>query len=331
MKAEHYPWHDSAWQQITDQYGRASLPHAFLFNGIKGIGKADFVSRLAAWLMCSGEKSPTKACGACKQCRLFESESQGDYRFIEPEEGSQVIKVDAIRSLNEFISQSANQGGLKIAVLYPAESLNINAANALLKTLEEPSQNSLIILISHVSGQLLPTIRSRCQVVDFIKPSESQALDWMCSNLELGREDATQLLPLCAGGPLQAEALLEFNAVEEHTLMLSELGKILKRDVSPSGVAERWADELASLRLSWMTSWLQWLTKSKLDGESAALEGKGAERMFVYIRDKASMRNLFDLYDESLVQYRLLNGTSNPNKTLLFEHLFHQWINLIRN
>lgn len=327
MQTTLLPWQQKQWSQIASQSKQSVLPHAYLFNGIQGIGKSNFACHLAAWILCEQKDSQDKPCGQCKQCKLVEADTHSDLKFIEPEEGSRVIKVDAIRALTEFVSQSSNQGGLKVAIINPAEALNINAANALLKTLEEPTPNTLIILISHVSGQLLPTIRSRCQIVDFAKPSEVQASDWLAQQ-EGASGDAAALLDLAGGAPLEALRLQELGAFEEHQSMLAELGAVLKRDVSPSQVAERWADDIATTRLGWMIQWLELITRSKF---AVADESVGGQRMFEYVRDKASSEQLFSLYDEALAQQRLLNGSSNPNKTLVFEHLFQVWINLIRN
>lgn len=329
MKTSLLPWQDTQWQKIAAQSSKNVLPHAYLFNGVEGIGKGRFAHFLAAWLLCesrinAGSDAP---CGQCKQCKLVEADTHSDLKFIEPEEGSRVIKVDAIRALTEFVSQSSNQGGLKIAIINPAEALNINASNALLKTLEEPSPNSIILLVSHVSGQLLPTIRSRCQMVDFVKPSAEQASEWLADNVPAD-ERLPDLLALAGGAPLEALKLKEINALDEHDQMLSELGAVLKREVSPSYISERWGDDMANIRLGWMLQWLELITKSKL--AEAALPAAN-QKMFKYISGKSSAERLFALYDESLAQQRLLTGTSNPNKVLLFEHLFQQWIELIRN
>ena len=237
MTNQIYPWQTSQWASITKQYTDNSLPHAFLFSGLKGVGKLHFAKCLVAFLLCENNQN-SQACGQCKQCKLLEAQTHSDYRLTEPEEGSAVIKVDAVRSLVEFFTLSSLQGGLKITILCPAEALNHNAANALLKTLEEPAGQSIIILISHTAGKLLPTIRSRCQVVDFNAPAHEVAHDWLRENLPQDSIDPTSeadviaLLQLASNAPLRAKEYAEINAVAENNSMLDEMASLLKKILS---------------------------------------------------------------------------------------------------
>jgi DNA polymerase-3 subunit delta' len=332
------PWQETQWQRLVSQANARTLPHAFLFSGQAGIGKAQFAKSLAAFLLCDDKAaaaSRSKACGNCKQCKLFEAETHPDFKLIQPEEGAASIKVDQIRNLVEFFGQSSLQGGRKVTVLMPAESMNINAANALLKTLEEPSANSVIILVSHQAGMLLPTIRSRCQVVDFSIPSESQATNWLMTQAEvleaetqLSAEDLRQVLNLAYQAPFKALDYLNTQALKEYRTMLDELSVFLKNEKLSSELANRWNDDLAQLRLSWMIHWLEQLLKLKLESGMAALVH--GELMFNYLADKCTAQQLFELYSECLQQYRLFSGTSNPNKVLAFEMLLHRWSGLMR-
>ena len=134
MNQKIYPWQQEQWANITRQHHAQTLPHAFLFSGLKGIGKLHFAKCLVAFLLCENNQG-SQACGLCKQCKLLAAETHSDFKLTEPDEGSAVIKVDLIRALVTFFSLSSMQGGAKITIVCPAESLNHNAANALLKTL----------------------------------------------------------------------------------------------------------------------------------------------------------------------------------------------------
>lgn len=331
------PWQETQWERLVSQANAKTMPHAFLFSGQVGIGKTQFAKSLAAFLLCDDKTtaSRSEACGNCKQCKLFNAETHPDFKLIQPEEGAASIKVDQIRNLVEFFGQSSQQGGRKVTVLMPAESLNINAANALLKTLEEPSPNSVIILVSHQAGMLLPTIRSRCQFVDFSMPSEVQAVDWLKSQTEgmgdhvsISADDLRQVLELARKAPFKAIEYLNAQALAEYRTMLDELGVFLKNEKLSSELATRWNDDMAQLRLTWMIYWLEQLLKLKLDSGVANLFH--GEKMFSYLAEKCTSQQLFELYSECLQQYRLFIGTSNPNKVLAFELLLHRWSALMR-
>jgi DNA polymerase-3 subunit delta' len=344
------PWHYLQWLRLSSQIDDQALPHAFLFTGVEGVGKELFARNVAAFLLCESSKSGMSrlnfsdqngavsakgACGQCKQCKLFEGDTHPDFKFLEPEEGSSAIKIDQVRHLVDFFSRSSQQGGRKVALLSPAEALNNNAANALLKTLEEPSQGSVIILVSHQSGMLLPTIRSRCQVVDFGLPAVRDSLAWLSANsaalvegAALKDDDISEILSLAHWAPLKALAYIENGALSEYKLMLEELGSFLKNDCLSSTLAARWNDDLAVLRVSWVMLWLEQIIKLKFGEELSSAHS--AKKMFLYLAEKATVLELFNLYECCLKQYRLFLGTSNPNKVLAFELILHDWLALMR-
>ncbi|HEY1149607.1 MAG TPA: DNA polymerase III subunit delta', partial [Pseudoduganella sp.] len=156
MSGRTYPWQQEAWQQL--QTLRQRMPHAILFHGAAGIGKADFIEQFAQALLCESVLPDGHACGQCASCGWFGQQNHPDYRRIRPEsmedevadgeEGaedkkksktpSKEIKIEQIRSLADFMNISTHRQGLRVVVLYPAEALNMPASNALLKTLEEP-------------------------------------------------------------------------------------------------------------------------------------------------------------------------------------------------
>lgn len=329
-----FPWQAAQWERVLKQVRENKVPHAFLLNGVEGIGKLQFAESLAAYLLCesASEGKLEQACGTCKQCRLVESETHPDYKHIGPEEGSSILKVDAIRNMVEFFAQSSMQGGRKLAVLSPAESLNHNAANALLKTLEEPSGDSVIILVSHSSGQLLPTIRSRCQVIDFSLPETSAAKQWLEAalnkdELSLSGAELDSVLALAAQAPLRALEYVKTGALEENQRMLEEMASFLRKDVLALVLAERWSDDLSILRVEWMIQWLELVLKVKL--ASFSTEGLAAAKMIDHLAKVSTEAQLLDLYKSALDQLRLLLGTSNPNKQLVFEFLLNQWAGLM--
>ena len=151
------------WQYFVKQRANNTLPHAMLFMG----GEIDFVQNLAKFLLCSNVKQGAlEACEKCKSCQLFNAQVHPDYFLVSPEEKSKVITVDQIRQLSHALTHTAQLNYYQIAVIAPAHAMNIAAANALLKTLEEPPGPVIIILISNKPHILPRTIYSRCQVIN---------------------------------------------------------------------------------------------------------------------------------------------------------------------
>ena len=187
-----YPWQLNAWQQLNKDKQR--MPHALLFHGRAGTGKLSFAQHLSQSLLCSAPNENQEACGVCASCHWFLEESHPDFKVLtpeqdgEPEEGAPAkklkkktqISVTQIRELSQFLNMTSHQqGGLRIILVQPAESLNTASANALLKMLEEPAAGVLFILVSHQIERLLPTILSRCQKIALPLPAEAESLAWL--------------------------------------------------------------------------------------------------------------------------------------------------------
>ena len=173
-----YPWQLQEWQLLSQQIAAKKLPHALMFAGTKGIGKRHLAMSLAQLLLCLSPIEGTP-CGKCRGCMLNKVQNHPDLIVISPEEGAKGIKVDQVRALIDDLGKTAQQGGYKVVVLEPAEAMNANAANALLKSLEEPAANTLLVLVCHTPSAVLPTIRSRCQMRLLPTPNSEQVMHWL--------------------------------------------------------------------------------------------------------------------------------------------------------
>ncbi len=278
-----YPWQGAAWSQL--QTMRARLPHAILFHGPAGIGKADFIEAFAQSLLCENVRGDGQACGACASCGWFVQHNHPDYRRVRPEaledepggegeeggEGdkkakstkapSKEIKIEQIRNLADFMNISTHRQGLRVVVLYPAEALNMPASNALLKTLEEPPPGTVFLLASNGLDRLLPTILSRCRTFALPMPDHAAALAWLQTQ---GVADADSWLREEGGAPLAALAQSLGGSREELDALL---GFLARPNVES---ALRQADKLSKTPLaalvSWQQRWLYDLLASKLAG-----------------------------------------------------------------
>ena len=268
-----YPWQEDAWTRL--QAMRARLPHAILFHGPAGIGKADFIEAFAQALLCENVKPDGHACGACASCGWFAQGNHPDYRRVRPEaleddvpaaEGddapaeekktksktaSKEIKIEQVRALADFMNISTHRQGLRVVVLYPAESLNMPASNALLKTLEEPPPGTVFLLASNGLDRLLPTILSRCRKFALSMPEHADALAWLEAQ---GVQDADGWLREQGGAPLAALAQAETGSRDELDGLLQVLAQ-------PSvDAALRSADKLSKAPLASLVAWQQrWL------------------------------------------------------------------------
>jgi DNA polymerase-3 subunit delta' len=272
MPLDIYPWHRAQWAELLER--KSTLPHALLFRGREGIGKLDFVRKLAQTLACTSPESGA-ACGACQSCRWFSSSAHPDYREILPEalrsaeaEGpaagerkpSQQISVDEIRNLHDFINLTAHQAGGKTVVLYPAETLNVNAANALLKSLEEPPPDTRFMLISHRPSYLPATIISRCQQIVLPTPSVEIAEQWL---REQGVAEPALSLAQTGNAPLAA---LGLDDGEYWTQRKSLLGGLAAASVDAFALAEQVRDFPIARLLGWVQRWTYDLLSAKSIG-----------------------------------------------------------------
>lgn len=176
------PWLKTSWQTVQERLADGRFPHALLVTGESGVGKRAWADAVSELLLCSSplnsEAGAPVACGRCRQCELVAASSHPDVRAFSPEK-SRMIRVDQVRSLSEFAVSSPQVAERKVAIIDRADQLNINAANALLKTLEEPAPDFVLLLLQESGRPVLPTIRSRCQVVPLPVPSAGQANEWL--------------------------------------------------------------------------------------------------------------------------------------------------------
>ncbi len=237
--------HENAWRTL--QARRDRLPHALLLLGQKGLGKYQLARAFAKGLLCEAPLADGQSCGHCLACNWFAQGNHPDFRLLQPEamgeEGesedgkkkpSQQITIDQIRALDEFFNVGTHRGGLRIIVVYPTEAMNRSTANSLLKTLEEPSPNTLFLMVSSEPMRLLPTIRSRCQVVPIPIPSPQRATQVL---LEAGITDADRWLALAGGAPVLAMEMASTGQDAWLTHLTNQLGSGKRIDPLGSAVA----------------------------------------------------------------------------------------------
>ena len=217
-----YPWQNETWEQLLGMQAR--LPQALLVHGPEGVGKSVLAEQFAQFLLCETTGALQAPCGTCDGCRWFLAGSHPDFRRLEPESVSRLretgeeqdeaapaasktqkpsteIKIDQVRLLDGFLNLRSHRGRQRVVLVSPAEDMNRNAANALLKGLEEPQGQAHFILVSHRPARLLPTIRSRCVALPVALPDPAAAGSWLKAQ---GAPDWEAWLAFAGGAPLRA-------------------------------------------------------------------------------------------------------------------------------
>lgn len=325
------PWQLSQWQRLGAQWAAGRCPHALLLSGQPGLGKRRFAEAFAALLLCDQPRDGL-ACGSCRGCQLRIAGSHPDFTRVEPEKEQGPLKVEQIRQLGEFVGRTSSREGARVVWLSPAEAMNVNAANALLKNLEEPSGSVVFLLITDSPSGLLPTIRSRCQTVAFPVPPQQAALRWLA---ECGVEGpaALSVLALAGGAPLLAAALMEPDVQEVREQFFADLLSLAQSAGNSVSLAGRWETPGDVVDLNLLLQFWQNLVSQMLKARSTdELKDRLVAGMVQRLpgTGSASLRPLFGFYDQLLRARELLNGNSNPNRRLLIEELLIRWAKLFR-
>lgn len=230
------PWQRQAWQQLTGQFIERRMPHGLLAAGQKGIGKREFVWRFVAYLLCL-QKNQYGACGHCQSCQWLRAGTHPDLLVL-PQGDS--IKIDDIRALQEY-SQTKGHG-VKVIVLDGADTLTLGAANAFLKTLEEPRGGVFLILITDHPSRLLPTIKSRVQTMPLSYIDKVEAIDYLSEFMS--PKLSKLLLDISDGAVLQAKSLSSAKWFDQRTLWLKTYAALQLSKRTASAASSYWQKTL---------------------------------------------------------------------------------------
>jgi len=329
-----YTWQNRHWSQLLEVVNDDRLPHAMLFSGPEGIGKRRFVSAFAALNLCKGvTREVGHACGECRACIFLSANSHPDLLWIAPEDNSRAIKVDQIRALTDFVYKTSQLGGNKVAVIEPAESMNLNAANALLKVLEEPSRDTFLLLVSDAPARLLATIRSRCLQIGFPVPDESFSLDWL-GGITGSKEVANDLLRLSSGRPLAALALHEGNALAMRVALADSWLDLWTRKRTAMSIAASLGEFEIEEVLAWVNLWLQDIVRWQSGAREQVLADSATCLRLVQSGNDTSVPIITDviaMLDLIADFRRQLARGANPNKQLLLERLATSFVSKHRH
>jgi DNA polymerase III subunit delta' len=346
-----HPWNEAkATAFLRD---RQRLPHALLFAGPKGLGKNAFAAWLTQFLLCVNPSDEGNPCGHCQGCRLFAAGNHPDLHVVQPEavykssgtliaqyalrylpgekskesKDSSVIRIDQVRSLIENAQTRPQIAACKVMLLNPADAMNVNAANSLLKLLEEPPPDSYLLLVADRPARLPATIRSRCARLEFHTPPQETALAWLqTQNLPNG--EARLLLELAGGAPLAALALAESGFLEQRTILLEDMEKLASGQGDPLACAARWKPLGAERCLLWLQGWLSDLIVTAMQVGTTRLHNPDLGSRLQAVEKRLDLKQLFE-FAAGVARGRFLLG-GPLDELLLLEDTLIRWTELRR-
>jgi len=316
-----YPWLQTIVDSMAACLFQERMPHALLLTGQPGVGKAVLADYLARQMLCAALSADGAPCGACAGCLQYAGGTHPDYFRVEPAEDSTVIKVDQVRELAEKLSLSSHHGGYKVALLAPADAMNINAANSLLKTLEEPSDNTVLLLVSARPAQLPATIRSRCQLVRVEVPARDVALRWLAGQVPDDQKDI--YLQLAHGAPLEALRQAQGGLIPLRRERFEALLGILDGTSSVLAIAQDWSKDEELQGIRWLREWLMDLLRIRLTGRTDNVRSADLVEALAGLARRLDSRVMFRQLDSINSLLRITAGSLN--RQLLTEDVLLAW------
>ena len=330
-----FPWQIEQWQQLWHAKCEQRLPHALLFTGLAGTGKAQFADVFSRALLCQNAPASVSAdinayfCQTCHSCRLTAGRAHPNVLWIEPEKEGQAIKVDQIRLVSDFVNQSSLQGDIRVVIINPANNMNINAANALLKTLEEPASGAMMILVADQSAQLPATILSRCQRIVFPRPRHELAKSWLIQNLPSTEIDHGVLLRIAHGAPLAALQLVEKQALDVRRSLFDAFCALSLKQGDPIKLAAKLYDNDLQKMLDFTLAFMMDLLRLQLCGDEDNIINADYLSQLNEVKPRTQI-NTNAKFMQYLQQLRGQICTGfNLNKQLVTENMLIRWMGCV--
>ena len=303
-------WFGAARDEVDAALKANRLSHGILIHEDPGAGGLDLARWITQRVNCSADSKP---CGECQGCRWIAAGQHPDVTQLSPEGESKQILIQAVRDLAADLSLTAHTKGYKVAIIAPADAMNPFAANALLKTLEEPPSRTLVLLVTSQPSRLLPTLRSRCSKLRLVAPSREEAATYLEG--VRGAGPWAEAIAATGAGPF---ALLDADPAELANLRadtVKTLQDIGSGNLQPPAIAERWAKGDLTTRLACLESWI---TERILES--------GPKRDVTHLSGAGLPLNICRLFEfsDAIRDMRRLALTS-INKTMAVEALLWRW------
>ena len=294
-----YPWHEVIWRYFCKQRQTKRLPHAIIISGLDGLGKWALANEIAKMMLCQHDND-SQPCLDCHSCQLFRAQSHPDHTVIKPEKAGGQIQIEQIRQLKYNQTLTASIADWKTVIVSPADSMNTHANNSLLKLLEEPQENTLLILITARPDRLPITILSRCQRLALTIPDTDIATRWL-QQQGIAHDTIAPLLALAKGAPLKALAMAETDILLNMNKIEDDFTLLLQGNGNPVALAKEWQQHDLIVLLSYFQS----LIKKRLLDQHA--------------KDIACNERYWYIYDCIVATIKLTLSPNNINQVLLIE------------
>jgi DNA polymerase-3 subunit delta' len=321
-----YPWQASQWEYLEHAFRQNTLPHALIFKGQIGLGKADLADYFARYLLC--EAAHNQPCGACRSCALSTSKLHPNWFIVTPEDNG-AIKIDVIRALIPFIHETGHHRGRRVITMAKAHSMNSAAANALLKMLEEPADDVIFIMVSALPGQLPVTVRSRCVQLQFTAPSRKEALVWMSQSAAIDHSQAANALAHTGNAPLGALHWLHGNVNDLRKKVYMDLFAVQCSEMDVLTVAQSWLEiPIEQLLVLW-SDLMRDFIHIRLSGESQKIKNQDFCPILEELTTVIPIIQAWRFYDELQQALYFTLKKINLNARLSLESLLVGWSQLI--
>jgi DNA polymerase-3 subunit delta' len=307
------PWLAPLRARLSALQDQGRLPHGLLITGSPGCGQPEIGTWLGARLLCRAPAAG--ACGQCADCRLFLAGNHPDFRWIGVLPDKKEISIEQMRQLSQALAMRSYRGGVKVAVIAPAEAMNTKAFNALLKTLEEPTAETYIVLAAGRIDRMPRTVLSRCMRLRLPVPEERDALEWL--KRQANGEGMPALLALAGGAPFLAAEYAAAGLAALDSEMQSAIGAAIEGRLDFVAFADACARDSPGARLAWLESWLTQSLKQAALGSDLINNNR-----LPWLRQpgiETKIRAGYDLLDQLREARRLAGGPLNAQ--LLFEGL----------
>jgi DNA polymerase-3 subunit delta' len=314
LSADTLPWLKEPQQRMRAAFGAGRLPHSLLLLSVPGLGAEQLANWVTALALC--ESPGERPCDVCASCRLLRSDTHPDVHAVRLEEDAQQIKIDQVRELIESLTLKSYRSGYKVGIIEGAEALNTNGANAFLKTLEEPSSDTVLIMIARPNHRLPATIASRCLRLSLRPPSPETAIAWLEARSPAARQwDAA--LALAGGAPLLAMQLDAEGLSALDADMRQSMLQLAEGSVDITLLSDRWLRSNPGVRIAWLENWITQRVQASLGTETSHQTAEPVRLPAALLKPK--IRALFGLLDAARDVRRL--ASTGMNQQLALEAL----------
>ena len=314
LSADTLPWLKEPQQRMRTAFGAGRLPHSLLLLSVPGLGAEQLANWVTALALC--ESPGERPCDICASCRLLRSDTHPDVHTVRLEENAQQIKVDQVRELIESLTLKSYRGGYKVGIIEGAEALNANGANAFLKTLEEPSMDTMLIMIARPNHRLPATIASRCLRLSLRLPATETAVEWLEMHTKASHSWEAALA-LAGGAPLLALQLDAEGLSALDADMRQSMAELADGSVDITLLSDRWLRSNPGMRIAWLENWITQRVQASLIPRTSHQTAEPVRLPAALLKPK--IRALFGLLDAARDVRRL--ASTGMNQQLALEAL----------